>query len=365
MTKKKDEATSPLAKKNVNVKLLKHITNFNIFMDNAKAEFNQKWSKEIHQACTMEDFNFTKQIGSGAFGKVYVAKYLPSDEIVAIKALEKRYLVETGHVTHSKQEVKALNCVQFEFVINLVNFFMDNVYIYLVLPFVSGGEMFFHLATKRKFDEHLAKFYASQVVLAFQYLHGIGLVYRDLKPENIMLCADGYIKLTDFGFCKKINGKRTYTMLGTPQYLAPEIVLSQGYGYAADWWAFGILIYEMSAGFPPFMGTDAAVLEKIPKGKYAFPLHFSSGLKDLIQKLMVYKPSERYGVLKDGANDIKLHEWFKDLDWDGVLFKRVKPPYKPTTEGPSYLSNFDLTVTGELRTSAENEFSNEFATFTV
>lgn len=126
---------------------------------------------------------------------------------------------------------------------------MDNVYIYLVLPFVSGGmtnvstlialqfqptcqfsvgEMFFHLATKRKFDEHLAKFYASQVVLAFQYLHGIGLVYRDLKPENIMLCADGYIKLTDFGFCKKINGKRTYTMLGTPQYLAPEIVLSQG-----------------------------------------------------------------------------------------------------------------------------------------
>ncbi|EFN60622.1 cAMP-dependent protein kinase catalytic subunit, partial [Camponotus floridanus] len=122
---------------------------------------------------------------------------------------------------------------------------------YMVLPFAQGGEMFTHLRRMGKFDESLAKFYAAQVALALEYLHHCSLIYRDLKPENILIENSGYLRVTDFGFCKMVDG-RTWTLCGTPEYLAPEVILSKGYGKSVDWWSFGVLVYEMNAGYPPF-----------------------------------------------------------------------------------------------------------------
>lgn len=150
----------------------------------------------------------------------------------------------------------------------------------------------------------------------FEYLHAKNIVYRDLKPENLLIGADGYLKLTDFGFAKFIDN-RTYTLCGTPEYLAPEILLNKGHGKPVDWWCLGILVYEMLAGIDPFNDEDPmAIYQKILKGKVKFPRNFDKKAKSLVKHLLVADLTKRYGNLKGGANDIKMHEWFKMMDWE-------------------------------------------------
>lgn len=161
-----------------------------------------------------------------------------------------------------------------------------------------------------------ACFYAAQVTLMFEYLHNKNIIYRDLKPENLLISNEGYLKLTDFGFAKVVEG-RTYTLCGTPEYLAPEILLNKGHGKAVDWWTLGILIYEMNAGIDPFTDEDPmAIYQKILKGKIKFPRNFDKNAKSLVKHLLVADLSKRYGNLKNGANDIKNHRWFSSIDWN-------------------------------------------------
>lgn len=181
--------------------------------------------------------------------------------------------------------------------------------------------------------------YAAQVALVFEYLHSKNIVYRDLKPENLLISEDGYLKLTDFGFAKVVES-RTFTLCGTPEYLAPEILLNQGHGKAVDWWTLGILIYEMNAGIDPFTDDDPMnIYQNILKGKIKYPREFDKYLqnlfrdaKSLVKHLLVADLSKRYGNLKGGVEDIKQHRWFNKIDWKNLLAKKLPVFYKPSVK---------------------------------
>jgi len=185
-------------------------------------------------------------------------------------------------------------------------------------------------------------FFAASIVLAFEYMHSKGIIYRDLKPENLLLTEKGYLKITDFGFAKKIKDKRTWTLCGTPDYLAPEVVSGQGHDRSVDWWTLGILIYEMLASYPPFYDEDPMkTYAKIMHGQVAFPMHFSKHAVDLIKRLLHPKPTKRLGVLKGGAKLIKQHPWFKNFDWEQFEKQTMKAPIILPVKSKEDLSNFE------------------------
>lgn len=201
--------------------------------------------------------------------------------------------------------------------------------------------------------------------MGIEYIHNMSLIYRDLKPENIMIDYKGFIKITDFGFCKLIKD-RTYTLCGTPEYIAPEIVLNKGYGKSVDWWSFGILVYEMVAGYSPFSVGDPdqmQLMEKIVEGKFKFPTHFTGDLKDLTQNILQTDLTKRYGNLKNGPDDIKNHAWFKPINWIAIYNQKVEPPHVPKVSGPGDFSQFDEYVDVPLHVASIDKYHKEFADF--
>ena len=206
----------------------------------------------------------------GTFGKVYLA--LIDDQPVALKALKKTTIIELKQVDHIKLEKNLLAEITHPFIIDLKESFKDNTHIYLSFEFIQGGEIFRLLRRENLFPNDVSLFYVTEIVLALEYLHQQKIAYRDLKPENLLIGADGHIKLTDFGFAKKVDDDLTFTLCGTPEYLAPEIIMSIGHNHGVDWWSLGILIYEMLAGYPPFYDQNPyEVYRRITLGHYEFP----------------------------------------------------------------------------------------------
>jgi len=271
---------------------------------------------------------------------VVLAKHKATGYFVAIKILNKAKVIKMKQLDHTKYEKQLLNEIECPFVVNLLGFFQDVKNLYLVMEYVKGGEMFYHLRKASRFTDEVARFYAAEVVLCWEYLHSKNIIYRDLKPENLLVGADGHLKVTDFGFAKKID-QRTWTVCGTPEYLAPEIILSKGYGKAVDWWALGVLIYEMLVGYPPFYDDDPyEIYEKIVAGKIRYPQHLKPAAKDLISNLLQTDLSKRFGNLKEGVDDIKNHKWFEGIDWEELKNGNSPPPFIPICGGDDDTSNF-------------------------
>merc|ERR1712028_118169 len=227
------------------------------------------------------------------------------------------------------------------FIVNMFGCFHDQRYLHLLLEYVVGGEFFTHLRKAGRFDNDTSRFYAAQISSIFEYCHSKNIIYRDLKPENILLEKDGYLKLTDFGFAKVIE-YRTYTLCGTPEYIAPEVLLNKGHGKPVDWWTMGILIYEMIVGQPPFCDEDPmGIYQKILAGKVYFPKYFDKNAKALVKKLLTADLSKRYGNLKDGSNDILKHKWYDTINYATLEALGIPAPYKPQMKNEQDVSNYE------------------------
>jgi tRNA A-37 threonylcarbamoyl transferase component Bud32 len=192
----------------------------------------------------LEDFEIKNTLGTGSFGRVHLVKLKATGKYFAMKVLRKSDIVKMKQVEHTINEKNILEQLEMPFLVGMLGTFQDANHVFLVLEYIQGGELFTFLRKSGMFPNHVAKFYAAEVVLAFEYLHKADIIYRDLKPENILIDADGHIRITDFGFAKSVPDQ-TWTLCGTPDYLAPEIIQSKGYGRAVDWWAVGVLIYEV------------------------------------------------------------------------------------------------------------------------
>merc|ERR1719238_1229948 len=227
--------------------------------------------------------------------------------------------------------------------VNMVGYAKDDRFIYIVMECIGGGELFVHLRRARKFTDEQSKFYGAHTAAGFAHIHSKNIIHRDLKPENILMVGNGYSKLTDFGFAKIMEpGTRTYTLCGTPEYIAPEVLLNKGHGKPVDWWTLGILIYEMIVGQPPFCDEEPmGIYQKILAGKIYFPKYFDKNAKALVKKLVTADLSKRYGNLKAGSDDILKHKWFATIDAEKMTKYEMPSPYQVNVKDDNDVSNFE------------------------
>ncbi|WEW55943.1 Cytochrome c oxidase subunit 1 [Emydomyces testavorans] len=296
----------------------------------------------------IEDFELLKTLGTGTFARVWLVRLKNAKEnannIFALKILRKADVIELKQVEHVRNENKALHAVAgHPFITTLVASFSDDQCLYMLLDYCPGGEIFSFLRRVRRFSESTAKFYAAEIVLILEYLHDVqGVAYRDLKPENILLDAEGHLKLVDFGFAKQLYSRETYTLCGTPEYLAPEVIHNSGHGLAVDWWALGILIYEFLVGQPPFWDPNPLrIYEQIVDGRLRFPPNMPSDARNIITALCKTNPSERLGHISGGTKKVKEHPFFKGIDWDDLYQRRTTGPIIPRVDHPADAGNFE------------------------
>ena len=341
-------------------------------------QFNNNTDQDqvINIKVTYNDFEPIKLLGRGSFGEVILVRLKANKKIYAMKILNKSLLKKKKQEAHTKTERDLMVKINCPFIVNIKSAFQDSSKLYLVSEFLQGGDMFFHLHDGKIiiFNNEKTKFYILELVLALEFLHKNNMVYRDLKPENILLDDKGHVKLTDFGLSKILDTEsdKAFTICGTPQYLAPEVLLKKGYDKAVDWWSLGCVMFEMLTGKLPFpikRGTSLNL--KIYENKVEFPKNINKDAKDFISKLLVVDPKKRLGQGPDGSKQIKDHPFFKGVNWDDAQKKKIKPPFIPTLKNEIDLRYFDSEFTDEpiegpkrKITIRDREASNEYNGFT-
>lgn len=317
---------------------------------------------KLDKHLTIDDFDLLKVVGKGSFGKVMQVRKRDTKRIYALKTLRKAHIISRAEVNHTLAERTVLAQIDNPFIVPLKFSFQSPEKLYLVLAFVNGGELFHHLQHEGRFDLNRARFYTAELLCALECLHEYNVIYRDLKPENILLDYTGHIALCDFGLCKlNMEGQeKTNTFCGTPEYLAPELLLAQGYTKVVDWWTLGVLFYEMLTGLPPFYDTDVNVMyNKILSEPLRFPDDMDRDAKSLLQGLLCRDPKKRLGV--NGAAEIRAHPFFAQIDWRRLMNKKYAAPFKPSVQSATDTSNFDVEFTSEVPADsvADNSYLSE------
>uniref|UniRef100_A0A8D1GXU6 Ribosomal protein S6 kinase n=1 Tax=Sus scrofa TaxID=9823 RepID=A0A8D1GXU6_PIG len=310
-------------------------------------------------------FELLKVLGQGSYGKVrgpggqrvfLVRKVKGSDagQLYAMKVLKKATLKVRDRV-RSKMERDILAEVNHPFIVKLHYAFQTEGKLYLILDFLRGGDLFTRLSKEVMFTEEDVKFYLAELALALDHLHGLGIIYRDLKPENILLDEEGHIKITDFGLSKEAidHDKRAYSFCGTIEYMAPEVVNRRGHTQSADWWSFGVLMFEMLTGSLPFQGKDRKeTMALVLKAKLGMPQFLSAEAQSLLRALFKRNPCNRLGAGLDGVEEIKRHPFFATIDWNKLYRKEIKPPFKPAVGRPEDTFHFDPEFTTRTPTDS-------------
>uniref|UniRef100_F6PPJ1 Protein kinase C n=1 Tax=Ciona intestinalis TaxID=7719 RepID=F6PPJ1_CIOIN len=309
----------------------------------------------------LKDFEMLKVIGRGSYAKVLLVKLKSTDKMYAMKVIKKELVTDEEDIDWVQTEKHVFETASnYPFLVGLHSCFQTPERLFFVIEYVNGGDLMFHMQRQRKLPEEHARFYAAEIVLALHFLHEKGIIYRDLKLDNVLLDSDGHIKLTDYGMCKEgiRKGVNTSTFCGTPNYIAPEILRGEDYDFSVDWWALGVLMFEMMAGRSPFdivgmtdnpeQNTEdylfQVILEKVIRIPRSLSVKASSVLKGFLNKI----PVDRLGCNHEsGFQDILDHQFFRTIDWDLLQSRQVVPPYKPNIEDDLGLDNFDKQFTQE------------------
>ena len=285
-----------------------------------------------------QHFELLKLVGEGAFGKVILVRNRLDKNLYAMKAISKKLLRKKNNMQYMKSERDILTKVHHPFIVTLWFAFQTEQRLFLVMDFLSGGELFFHLKRRGLILEPEARLYLAEMILAIEFLHSMGVVHRDLKPENVLLRPDGHVCLTDFGLAKEVgdDNSQVRTLCGTSEYMAPEMLLRKGYTKAVDWWALGALFFEILAGRPPFQAKTAKELDKkILSEKCSIPSYVTADAASLVKGLLEKDVNKRLGAVKTnmfsigGVAGLKAHVFFQDLDWHAVLACKYEPPIRP------------------------------------
>ncbi|KAJ3548626.1 hypothetical protein NM208_g912 [Fusarium decemcellulare] len=318
----------------------------------------REWWTDYH--CTtgcpykyyIDNFELLKVVGKGSFGNVMRVRKKDTNRIYALKTIRKAKIISRSEVAHTLAERSVLGQINNPFIVPLTFSFRSPEKLYFVLAFVNGGELFYHLTNERRFDINRSRFYTAELLCALECLHGFNVIYRDLKPENILLDYQGHIALCDFGLCKLDikDEDQTHTFCGTPEYLAPELLLAGGEGYnkTVDWWTLSVLLYEMLTGLPPFYDE---VTNEIYRKILSEPLHFPGpeivppAAKDLLTKLLNRNPADRLGA--NSAAKIKAHPFFHAIDWKKLLQRKYEPAFKLNVVNALDTANFAPEFTSE------------------
>uniref|UniRef100_A0A665X2X3 protein kinase C n=1 Tax=Echeneis naucrates TaxID=173247 RepID=A0A665X2X3_ECHNA len=310
-------------------------------------------------ALGLGDFDLIRVIGRGSYAKVLLVRLKKNEQMYAMKVVKKELVHDDEDIDWVQTEKHVFEQASTNpFLVGLHSCFQTESRLFLVIEYVNGGDLMFHMQRQRKLPEEHARFYAAEICIALNFLHEKGIIYRDLKLDNVLLDHEGHIKLTDYGMCKEgiRPGDTTSTFCGTPNYIAPEILRGEDYGFSVDWWALGVLMFEMMAGRSPFdiitdnpdMNTEEYLFQVILEKPIRIPRSLSVKAASVLKGFLNKDPKERLGCqVQTGFTDIKSHTFFRSIDWNQLEKKEVTPPFKPQISDEYGLENFDTQFTNE------------------